>query len=79
MDGIIYFRLKPDSTVLKVQSTISVTQHLWVGRWPRELGSFIASSETPSPLDKNYQLVELSKTYILAKNRFDTLFKNLNV
>jgi len=28
-----------------------------------------ASSETHSPLDKNNQLVELSKMYILAKNR----------
>ena len=28
-----------------------------------------ASSETHSPLDKNDQLVELSKMYILAKNR----------
>ena len=32
-----------------------------------------ASSDTPSSIDKNDQLVELSKTYILAKNRFDTL------
>ena len=36
-----------------------------------------SSSETPSPLDKNDQLVELSKTYILAKKKIfksDTIY-----
>ena len=65
MDGIIYFRLKPDSGFRRVKGTkYYICDATFVGPGNSDLSP--ASSETPSPLDKNDRLVELSKTYILV-------------